>query len=68
MPVLEAAQYRCQLKTSRCTGKATQVHHTVAREMQGDNPANLVASCAECNQHVGDPRKHDPEPRPRTRW
>lgn len=66
--VLERDGYRCQLKLEGCTGRATHVHHTVGREVSGDNIAHLVASCAACNLKVGDPRRHDPKMQPRTRW
>lgn len=66
--VLARDGYRCQVKTARCTHVADTVHHTVARQLAGDNPDLLVASCTPCNQAEGDPRKHDPAPRPRTRW
>lgn len=51
-----------------CTGKATQAHHPVAREIMGDDPTLLVAACAACNNKLGDPRKGDPAPTPGTRW
>lgn len=66
--VLQRDGYRCQLKLQGCTIRADEVHHTVAREVAGDNPDLLVASCSSCNKVVGDPRPHDPQPRPRTQW
>lgn len=66
--VLTRDERRCQLKLEGCTTIATQVHHTVGREVTGDNPDYLVASCLSCNNKVGDPRRHDPAPRPSTRW
>lgn len=66
--VLERDGHRCRLRIPDvCTTIATQVHHTRARELVGDNPAYLLAACAECNQRVGDPTRHDPAPRP-SRW
>lgn len=59
---------QCQVRSSVCTGKATCVHHTQPRHLVGDDPKYLLASCAECNQHVGDPSRHDPDPQPRTKW
>ncbi|GAA2543757.1 hypothetical protein GCM10010210_13060 [Pseudonocardia hydrocarbonoxydans] len=61
--VLARDQYRCQLQLDCCTHVATQVHHTVAREVAGDDPAVLVAACQPCNGRVGDPRRFDPAPR-----
>lgn len=61
--------HRCQLRVPGvCTTRATQVHHTVGREVSGDDPAHLVAACQPCNGHVGDPRRHDPPPSPRGWW
>lgn len=66
--VLDRDGHRCRLQIPGvCTTIATQVHHTKARELVGDDPAYLLASCPPCNQRVGDPTKHDPEPRP-SRW
>lgn len=66
--VLARDGYQCQLKLDGCTSKATHVHHTVGREVSGDNIAHLVAACEHCNLKIGDPRRHDPAPRLRTRW
>jgi hypothetical protein len=44
-------------------------HHTHGKAVTGDDPAWMVAACAPCNLHIGDPTKHaDPPPQPRTRW
>lgn len=59
---------RCRLKLDGCTTVAEQVHHTLGREVAGDNPDHLVAACAHCNQAAGDPRAADPSPTPRTQW
>ena len=66
--VLDRDGHRCRLNLDGCTIRADQVHHTVAREVAGDNPAHLVAACRACNLKIGDPRRHDPQPQPRTRW
>lgn len=66
--VLDRDGHRCRLKLDVCTTVATHVHHTVAREVAGDDPAHLVASCAACNLKIGDPSKGDPEPSPRGWW
>ena len=65
--VLNRDGHRCQLRLDVCTVTATCVHHTLGKAL-GDDPAHLVAACEPCNQAVGDPRRHDPAPRPRTRW
>jgi len=66
--VLARDGYRCQLRLPGCTITASEAHHTVAREVAGDDPDKLVAACPGCNKRAGDPRAHDPDPRPRTRW
>jgi hypothetical protein len=61
--------YRCRLQLGVCTGVATCVHHTLGRAVTGDHLAFLVASCAPCNLHIGDPQRHaDPPNQPVTRW
>ncbi len=52
-----------------CTGVATQAHHTRGKR-HGDDPRYIVASCAACNGHVGDPATYTPNlarPNP-VRW
>jgi hypothetical protein len=60
----------CQLAIPGvCQGQASHVHHTHGRSTTGDDPRYLIATCAACNLHTGDPtRRPDPPPRPRTRW
>lgn len=67
--ILERDEYRCQIKIMGvCTTIATQVHHTLGYAVSGDNPAHLVASCAECNGRIGEPKGNDEQPRRTTRW
>ena len=67
--VLARDGYRCQLRLPGvCAAKATHVHHLLAREVAGDDPAHLVAACAPCNLRTGDPSRHDPAPRPGRWW
>lgn len=67
--VLKDAGYHCQLRYDGCLGKATDAHHTVAREVAGDDPSKMVAACHPCNVKAGDPRTGpDPAPRGRTQW
>lgn len=62
-------QGRCVLAIPGvCTGVATQVHHTKGREVTGDDPKFLVASCRECNLKVGKPGKTSPEPKKISNW
>ena len=49
----------------RHTGHA---HHVYGRAVSGDDPAAIVAACAACNRHIGEPGKHIPQPKPVTRW
>lgn len=51
-----------------CTGVANVVHHTLGRAVTGDDVRYLQATCAACNNRVGDPTKHNPQPRRLTRW
>lgn len=66
--VLARDGHRCQLRLDGCTTVATQAHHLLGREVAGDDPEHLVASCASCNLRTGNPRAADPKPTPRTRW
>lgn len=78
--VLQRDQYRCRAHTDgwcdrsgrrtahTCTGAASHAHHTRGKAL-GDAPAHIVASCAACNLHIGDPMKApDPPCIPITRW
>lgn len=61
--VLESNRVRngglCQAQcTGLCSGDATVVHHIHGRQVTGDDPAFLVAVCASCNVHIGDPQRH----------
>lgn len=71
--VLAAARYRCQVRTSVCTGDAPleggHVHHTLGKAITELDPRYLLAACRACNLHVGDPAKNpDPPPVRKTRW
>lgn len=66
--VLARDGHRCRLRLPGCTTRANHVHHTVAREVVGDDPAHLLAACASCNLKAGDPAKNDPTPRPASWW
>lgn len=75
---------RCTLQIPTvCTLTADTGHHTEGREITGDDPRFVVATCKACNLHIGHPPSHDPlcplcaqrpanvldpEPRPATRW
>lgn len=60
---------RCRLGiVGVCTGKATQVHHTLGRTLTGDDPRYVLASCQPCNLHVGNPQSRKPKPKRVTRW
>lgn len=63
--VLERDGYICQLQIpEKCIGTATHAHHTQDRDIVGDDERYIVAACAPCNIHVGDPTLDDPEPLP----
>lgn len=60
---------RCRLGIAGvCQGEATHVHHTLGRAVTGDDPRHLVAACAACNLHIGDPARHNPQPKRVSRW
>lgn len=44
--------------TGVCTVVATSAHHTLGRNVTGDDPRFIVAICAACNLHIGDPQAH----------
>lgn len=49
--ILERDGYRCRLQLEGCTGAATVVDHQLNVTRGGsDDPANLVAACANCNE------------------
>lgn len=50
-----------------CTGLATTAHH-VRGKRYGDDAAHIIATCAACNLHVGDPAAFNPQPTPRSSW
>jgi 5-methylcytosine-specific restriction endonuclease McrA len=75
--VLERDGYQCQIGLQGCTVHATHVHHTIGRDVTGDNPAFLVAACEHCNKKTGDPRRisrgsgrvsRDPDWQPHKKW
>lgn len=41
-----------------CREVATHVHHTLGRNVTGDDPRFMVATCGPCNLHIGDPQTH----------
>jgi 5-methylcytosine-specific restriction endonuclease McrA len=65
--VLERDGHRCQLEYPGCRGRATHVDHVIPRRFGGsDQPANLRAACAPCNQRRGDGTR-PPQP-PASAW
>jgi hypothetical protein len=51
-------QGRCNLSLPDvCTGQADTVHHTLGKDVTGDDPRYLMATCRACNLSIGDPRK-----------
>lgn len=61
----------CRLRVPGvCVGESRPMHvHHLDGKARGDNLARLVASCAPCNLHTGEPiGKGDPPCVPVTRW
>lgn len=69
--VLARDRWTCQLNVPGVCVQRSEpmhVHHTRGKKY-GDDPRYLVAACAPCNLHVGDPmRAPDPPAAPITRW
>lgn len=67
--VLERDAHLCQVQIAGvCTSTATVVHHTLGQAITGNDPAHLLASCAECNTRIGRPDAEDAAPKRTTRW
>jgi 5-methylcytosine-specific restriction endonuclease McrA len=69
--VLARDGHTCQIKVDGvCVGRSDPMHvHHTRGKTHGDDPAYLVAACAPCNLHVGDPmRAPDPPAAPITKW
>jgi len=48
--VIDRDQHTCMINGPRCTHRATQADHIVARADGGaDTPENMRAACAQCN-------------------
>ena len=62
-------QGRCTIQIKDvCTGQANTVHHTLGKKVTGDDPRYLVACCAECNWHIGEPKNDSPPHKRVSRW
>lgn len=74
---LEADGYRCQLGLPGCTIRATEVDHVHGADADPHHRV-LRSVCANCHRkrtaeqgggyRNRDPRRSDPDPRPRTQW
>ena len=66
-----------------CIQVAEHAHHTLGRNVTGDDPRFIEGVCGPCNIHIGDPQVHprdcrkcvnnawvlkDPVPIQRTKW
>jgi 5-methylcytosine-specific restriction endonuclease McrA len=49
---LARANYLCQLRLSRCTGQATEIHHKTYVRVFNELATDLVASCSNCHRDV----------------
>lgn len=55
--VLERDGYVCQVQLpQKCTGAATEAHHTLGADADPTDVRYLVAACKPCNSSVQDPR------------
>jgi 5-methylcytosine-specific restriction endonuclease McrA len=64
---------RCRLKIAGvCVGTSSPMHvHHLDGKARGDDPTRLIAACAPCNLHEGEPtsvNEVDPPCVPITRW
>lgn len=60
--VLSRDRHLCQLQIPKvCTTKADQVHHTLPRDIAGDDPYYLQAACRACNARAGQPGHQEPK-------
>jgi hypothetical protein len=64
---LRTGKPNADLAELRVSGQATCAHHVLGRAVTGDDPSYLVAACAACNLHVGEP-KTSPAPRRVSSW
>jgi len=79
--VLERDGHRCRAhadgwcdavpRRHKCEGDGsavvTHAHHVHGRAATGDDSRFIVASCASCNLHIGDPAARQPASSPRHR-
>lgn len=62
-------QHTCTELAELTGPNAGHAHHTLGKSVTGDDPRHIVAACAPCNLHIGDPTKAgDPPGRSATRW
>lgn len=62
-------QGRCTARIAGvCTGVANEVHHTMGREVTGDDPRYLRAVCKACNGDIGKPGRKNPAPKRISSW
>lgn len=68
--VLQRDGYRCRIQDEGCTGKATQVHHTIGASVTGivTDSALLLSACASCNRQAGQPNSTNLEYKAMTVW
>jgi 5-methylcytosine-specific restriction endonuclease McrA len=53
--VLDRDRQTCRLILTGCTTVATHAHHVLGRDITGDDPAYLIATCPPCNVRAGHP-------------
>ncbi|WP_425297136.1 HNH endonuclease [Nocardia brasiliensis] len=51
LAIMTRDRYRCQIRANGCLDAATDVDHIIPVSQRGsDDPSNLRAACAPCNQ------------------
>lgn len=62
-------EHRCSGVAALSGPDAGHAHHTLGKAVTGDDPRYIVAACAACNLHIGDPtRDADPSNKAVTKW
>lgn len=61
-------EHVCTVRAELGGRHAGHAHHVKGKAVTGDDPRFIVASCAACNRHIGEPRRHSPQPKRASNW